>query len=137
MAIAMGAWADAQTAHGHAAVFSYEFAHPHSYVQGVRFSDLDPATAGAYHTSEVPFWLGTLDSFNRYRQTRAWTAADYALSDAMVHALVAFAQTGHPDTSTLRWPRYSPDHRYWLKIGATAEIAAWPEQDKFNFFRSK
>jgi para-nitrobenzyl esterase len=77
---AMYIWASAQVGHGEAPVFSYEFARSHSYAPGVTFSDLSPAIAGAYHTSEVPFWLGTLDSFNRHRRTRNWTDEDRAFS---------------------------------------------------------
>jgi para-nitrobenzyl esterase len=137
MAASMGQWADAITAHGHAKVYSYEFARPHSYAVGVKFSDLDPATAGAYHTSEVPFWLGTLDSFNRYRTTRAWTPADVAFSKMMTRSLVAFARSGSPETPDLHWKVYDPKAPMLLRLGTTAQIAPWPDQQKFDFFRKE
>lgn len=117
-------------------MFSYEFSRNHSYAPGAVIADFDPATAGSYHTSEVPFWLDTLDSFNRYRTARAWTADDRALSQAMIASLVAFARTGKPDTSTRRWPVYSPKSHLLLELGTTAHQAKWPDRRKFNFFRS-
>ncbi len=137
MAVSMEAWASAQVEHGKAPVYSYEFSHPHSYAPSVVFSDLDPATAGAYHTSEVPFWLGTLDAFNRFRHTRDWTAQDRALSDAMTTALVAFARTGRPDTAMLHFPQFDPTKPLLLEFGAAAHVSAWPNRDKFDFFREE
>ena len=137
MAASMGLWADAATLHGKAKVFSYEFARSHSYAAAVRFSDLDPATAGAYHTSEVPFWLGTLDSFNRFRVTRAWTADDRAFSAMMTRSLVAFARSGNPNTAALHWPAYAPEAPVLLKLEAHAAPSAWPDRAKFEFFRKE
>ncbi|MDR6707393.1 MULTISPECIES: carboxylesterase/lipase family protein [unclassified Novosphingobium] len=137
MASSMGLWADAMTAHGHARVYSYEFARPHTYAAGAAFSDLDPATAGAYHTSEVPFWLGTLESFNLYRKTRAWTADDVAFSKAMTQSLIAFARTGNPDTPALHWRPYVAASPILLQLGASAKPAPWPDRAKFEFFRKE
>lgn len=134
MAISMLHWARLQHAHGRAPVYSYEFARAHSYAPGVRFSDLDPATAGAYHTSEVPFWLGTLDAFNRFRPTRSWTAADQAMSQSMRRALVAFARSGNPAAAGLLWPRFTPERPMLVELGQTARAAPWPDARKFAFF---
>jgi para-nitrobenzyl esterase len=137
MAVSMNDWALAQSTHGRAPVFSYQFARAHSYAPGVTFPDLDPATAGSYHTSEVPFFLGTLDSFNRFRHTRDWTAADRAFCEAMTASLVAFARTGNPDTALLHWPRFDAETQSLLELGTTAKVAAWPDRRKFEFFRSQ
>ena len=137
MAVGMDDWARAQKAHGHAPIFSYEFSRAHSYAPGVTFLDLDPATAGAYHTSDVPFWLGTLDSFNRYRQTRNWTAADRAFSDEMMRSLVTFARTGNPNTSSLKWPEFDPGDSRLLELGTTASQSNWPNRRKLEFFRTQ
>ncbi|MGI4879480.1 MAG: carboxylesterase/lipase family protein [Janthinobacterium lividum] len=137
MAASMSAWATAQVAHGRSEVFSYEFSRVHSYAPGVAFPDLDPLTAGAYHTSEVPFWLGTLDSFNRFRHTRDWTPADRAFSHAMTVSLVTFARTGNPATPALQWPRYDPAKPMLEELGSTASVAAWPDRRKFEFFRAQ
>ncbi|WP_452665735.1 carboxylesterase/lipase family protein [Sphingomonas zeae] len=134
MVLPMKQWAMAQQARGRARVYSYMFAHPHSYVPGVRFSDLDPTTAGAYHTSEVPFWLGTLDSFNRYRPTRAWTAADRALSAQMIDALIAFARSGKPGVAGLSFPTFDKADPTLLMLDTPSRPAPWPDARKLAFF---
>ena len=136
MVLSMSDWAKAQTKTGHAPVYSYLFNRPHSYAPGVRFTDMDPATAGAYHTSEVPYWLGSLDAFNQFRHTRDWTAADWAFSHAMTDSLIAFAKTGKPDTATMHWPRYEAQHPMLLELDQTAHAAPWPDQRKLDFFRT-
>jgi len=136
MALGMSQWANAQSAQGRSPVYSYEFARSHSYAPGVNFSDLDPATAGAYHTSEVPFWLGTLDAFNRFRVTRAWKTQDYAFSQAMTRSLVAFARSGKPDTKAMAWPRYAQGQPRLLRLGDAAQVQPWPEARRLEFFRS-
>jgi para-nitrobenzyl esterase len=136
MAIGMDSWARAQVAHGRSKIFSYEFSRAHSFAPGVVLSDLDPATAGAYHTSEVPFWLGTLDSFNQFRPTRAWTDADRAFSRAMTRALVAFARTGDLSGADWRWPPYDPASRTLLELGQAAGPGHWPNVRKLEFFRA-
>ena len=136
MVLSMSEWAKAQTRTGHAPVYSYMFARPHSYAPGITFTDMDPATAGAYHTSEVPFWLGSLDAFNKFRHTRDWTAADWAFSHAMTDSLIAFAKTGKPDTATMHWPRYDAQHPMLLALDQTAHVAPWPDQRKLDFFRA-
>ena len=135
MVASMKSWAMAQKANGRAPVYSYMFARPHSYVPGVRFPDMDPQTAGAYHTSEVPFWLGTLDSFNLYRTTRAWTLDDRAFSAAMTDSLVAFARSGKPDTKAWQWPAFDPARPQLLELGTTARIGDWPDERRLAFFR--
>jgi len=121
-------WARAQATDGKAPAYGYEFIRAHSYEPGVTFSDLDPKTAGAYHTSEVPFWLGTLESFNAFRKTRAWTQADRDFSTALTTSLVAFARTGNPSTNQLRWVRFNPAQPELLELGGEhARVIPWPK----------
>jgi para-nitrobenzyl esterase len=98
MTTSIRSWALAQREKGREPAYIYMYAHPHPYVPGVKFADLDPATAGAYHTSEVPYFLQTLDVYNRFRQTRAWTDPDRKLAHQLSEVLVAFARTGRPRT---------------------------------------
>lgn len=135
MAASMASWAEAQLQRGRSPVYTYQFSRAHSYAPGVTFSDLDPATAGAYHTSEVPFWLGTLDSFNKYRTTRAWTPADRAMSETMTRALVAFARTGNPSTAGAKWPAYDAKAPMLIDFTAKTEPAPWPDRRRLDFFR--
>jgi para-nitrobenzyl esterase len=134
VAASMFAWALLQKANGNAPVFAYQFSRPHNYFAGVTFSDLDPVTAGAYHTSEVPFWLGTQDAFNRYRPTRAWTPEDRAMSGAMLHALVAFARTGKPDLAGLDWPRFAASRPQLVEFAGSPRVTSWPDRERLAFF---
>ena len=134
MVAPMWQWAVAQNAHGRAPVYSYMFAQPHSYTPGVTFSDLDPATAGAYHTSEVPFWFGTLESFNLFRRTRDWTASDYNLSAIMIDSLIEFARTGSPETTKMDWPRFNGHNPVLLELGKIPKPLPWPSSKKLNFY---
>lgn len=80
-----------------------EYTRKHPYAPGVKIADQDIATVGAYHTSDVPYWLNTLDKYNMLRTTRVWTDADRALSAQMLGALIAMADTGSPSTKALPW----------------------------------
>ncbi|MEN9706426.1 MAG: hypothetical protein RLZZ393_2305 [Pseudomonadota bacterium] len=101
------------------------FSRRHSYAPGVRIADQDVATVGAYHTADIPFWFGTLDTFNSLRTTRAWTPADRDLSQKMMDALIAFAATGNPSTKDVDWPAWSASNEVKLEWGGgkAAEIA--------------
>jgi para-nitrobenzyl esterase len=130
----MLAWATAQARYGRMPVYTTMFARPHSYAPGVVFADLNPITAGAYHTSEMPFWLGTLDAFNRFRTTRNWTREDRQLSANLVETLVAFARSGVPATAALSLPRFDPAAPQLLEVGELTRVAPWPEERRLNFF---
>lgn len=134
MAAPMKQWAVAQTRNGRSPVFSYMFARSHSYAPGVTFPDLDPASAGAYHTSEVPFWLGTIDSFNIYRTTRAWTEADRRFSTDMMDTLVAFARTGRPTTAGVQWPVFDPTDPRLVELDESVRVTYWPTAERLQFF---
>ena len=69
-------------------------------------------TIGAYHTADIPFWFGTLESLNLFRSTRIWTDWDRDLSAKMMDSLIAFARTGNPATADVKWPaRRAGDER--------------------------
>ena len=76
------------------------------YAPGVKLADLDPATAGAYHTADIPYWFGTLDKYNWLQHTRDWGPADRKLSEEMMDSLIAFANTGDPSTAAVKWPAW-------------------------------
>jgi para-nitrobenzyl esterase len=76
------------------------------YAAGVKLADLDPATAGAYHTADIPYWFGTLDKYNWLQHTRDWGPTDRKLSEEMMDTLIAFARTGDPSTAAVKWPAW-------------------------------
>jgi para-nitrobenzyl esterase len=98
------------------------FAHKHPYVPGVKIADQDPETVGAYHTSDVPYWFGTFDAFNLFRPTRNWTSQDDALSQTMMDALIAMAETGDPSTPRLHWPAWSSQAQPFVLFSDTAHV---------------
>ncbi|MBL8269505.1 carboxylesterase/lipase family protein [Steroidobacter sp.] len=117
MATSMRSWAVGQVAKGQAATYLYMYSHPHSFEPGAKIADLNPATAGAYHTSEVPFFLLTQDVYNRIRKTRAWTDYDRALAQKMSDALVMFAATGDPNTRDVKLPKFTLRDQQYIEFG--------------------
>lgn len=115
-------WARLQAETGKQPSYLYLYSRVHPFVPGVTYSDFNPATAGAYHMSDVPYFLGTLDSFNLYRRTRAWTDSDRAMSDKMQDVIVAFARTGNPSTSHVRFVRYDPRRERRVIFGDTITV---------------
>lgn len=137
MALGMYEWAMRHQAADSSTIFSYEFAQPHHYPEGVEIAGHDVRNAGAYHTSEVPFWLGTLESFNTFRPLRAWRDEDRALSQMMQSALVMFAKTGAPDTPSVTWPEFDVDEPLLVSLASgDVKLAEWPSRERLDFFRS-
>ena len=122
METTMRSWALAQTKTGKSPVFLNVFSRVHPYVPGATFTDHDPATVGAYHTGEVPYWFQTQDAYNMFRLTRNWTAWDRELANKLSDALIAFAKTGDPNTAAIKWPRYDPQSEQMMNFGDTIAV---------------
>ncbi len=122
MATSIRSWALAQTTTGRAPAYLFMYAHPHPYAPGVQFADHDPAIAGAYHTSEVPYFLLTQDAYNRFRQTRIWTDFDRALAARMSDLLVEFARSGQPGVAALQLQRFERKTQSYTEIGDTLRV---------------
>ena len=99
------------------------FGHKHPYAEGVILADQNPATIGAYHTADVPYWFNTFAAFNLLRKTRSWTPADQSLSEAMLQSLIAMAATGSPDTPRLKWPAWSPSKENYVLLDTGFPVA--------------
>jgi para-nitrobenzyl esterase len=93
------------------------YSRKHPYAPGVKIADQDIATIGAYHTSEVPYYFGTFDAYNMFRPTRNWTPWDNELSQKMTASLIAFANTGNPSTSDVKWPVWSTENEQYINFG--------------------
>ncbi len=102
--------------------YIYEYTRVHPYAPGVQIADQNPATIGAYHTADIPYWFGTQDAFNLLRPTRQWTAWDRALSARMTAALIAFARTGDPATAQLAWPAWQAKAETKITFGDEISI---------------
>lgn len=123
----MADWARYQLRYGTQPVYGYLFTRRHPYAAGIRFSDHDPATAGAYHTGDVPYWLRTRESLNRFRVTRTWEPGDLTLERDMAAALLAFARTGTPSSPVIgSWPAARLDAPRIVRLAPTSAILPWP-----------
>ncbi|MFM6932922.1 MAG: carboxylesterase/lipase family protein [Novosphingobium sp.] len=116
-------WASATRASGTSPAFGYFFTRRQPYVPGIAFSDHDPATAGAYHTGEVPYFLRNLEALNLFRKTRDWTPADLALRDTMSGMILSFARTGRPAPD---WPVFDAKRPQVMVLGEEVKTAPWP-----------
>jgi para-nitrobenzyl esterase len=101
-------WARLQAATGKQPAYLALVDRVQPFTPGVTYPDFDPATAGAYHNGDTPYWMGTLDAFNLFRTRRDWTAWDRELTGRMQDVIVAFARTGNPSTAALKFPPYDP-----------------------------
>jgi para-nitrobenzyl esterase len=96
-------WAVAQKRSLSSPVFIYNLSRVHPFNPKELASDRVDLI-GAYHTSDVPYWFGTLDVFNMFRPTRLWQPYDRQLSETMTTLLIAFANTGVPAARGVSWP---------------------------------
>jgi len=103
------------------AAYIDQFSRKHPYTPGVHIADQDPATVGAYHTGDIPYWLGTLDIYNSLRRTRDWTPHDRQLSTTMMDDLIAFARDGKPGAA---WPAWSPRDERETLFGDSIAVRA-------------
>jgi para-nitrobenzyl esterase len=118
----MAAWARAQQS-GTAPAYAWFFTRRQPYADGIRFSDHDPATVGAYHTGDVPYWFQTFDALNLFRTTRIWSAEDRALAETMSDMIVSFAKTGVPSAG---WPAFDPKRPRIMRLGTDLGVIDWP-----------
>ncbi len=123
----MAEWAQAQARHGRQSAYAFLFTRRQPYAPGISFSDHDPATVGAYHTGDVPYWLRTRDSLNLFRQTRVWEPGDVSLEREMAGALLAFARGGVPVSPTIgRWPVFDVRTPRLVWLAPQSRVMAWP-----------
>jgi para-nitrobenzyl esterase len=116
------AWVRAQTATGNAPAYLYLFSRAHTYPEGVAISGFNPATSGAYHMADTPFWLDTIDSFNIFRATRAWTPDDRNMAAKMSDIVITFARTGRPSTPAASIVKYDPTDEQMTEFGDAVRV---------------
>ena len=114
--------ADLKTKYDTTAAYIDLFSRKHPYAPGVKIADQNTATIGAYHTSDIPYWFGTLEAYNSVRPTRVWTDWDRKLADDMMGSLIAFANTGSPSTPAVEWPAWSATREERVGLGNTIQI---------------
>ncbi|GGB23061.1 carboxylic ester hydrolase [Sphingomonas metalli] len=125
--VQVAGWAEHQARFGRAPAYAYLFTRRQPYAPGIGFSDHDPATAGAYHTGDVPYWLRTRDALNLFRQTRIWEPGDVALEREISDALLAFARMGRPASPMLgAWPAFRSQEPRLVLLAPQSRVVAWP-----------
>jgi len=123
----MANWARAQAKYSRAPAYAYFFTRRQPYAPGITFIDHDPATAGAYHSAEIPYFLKTRDSLNLFRQTRIWEDVDGALEDDMTSLLLSFARDGEPRSKRVsHWPVFEAAHPRVVSLGVDVQVQDWP-----------
>jgi para-nitrobenzyl esterase len=115
-------WVRAQSKTGKQPAYLFMVTKVQPFTPGVTFSDFDPATAGAYHMGDVPYFLGTYEAFNLFRPTRNWTDADRDLSNKMQDSIIAFARTGNPATAAVKFVRWQPANETRVLFGDTISV---------------
>ena len=125
-------WAMAQAKWNTSATYVYNLARVHPFNPDAPTADRVDLV-GAYHTSDVPYWFGTLDALNLLRPTRRWQSYDRTLSEAMTASLIAFAKTGRPTTADLTWPAWSASKEALLELGASANTVRPLHPERLEF----
>jgi para-nitrobenzyl esterase len=115
-------WAIAQSKSMTSPTYIYNLVHKHPFNPAHLAADRVDLV-GAYHTSDVPYWFGTLDAFNLFRPMRLWTPYDRQLSATMTESLIAFANTGNPATAKVKWPAWTAKNEQLIEIGDSAIVA--------------
>jgi para-nitrobenzyl esterase len=103
--VSMHLWAVERARTGKTAVFTYLFTHPQpGPTQG---------TYGVFHSSELPYALGSLN-----KADRPWTATDKGIADVLSAYWANFIATGDPNGKGLpRWPAFEGDSATTMELG--------------------
>ncbi len=105
--------------------FIYEFAH-------VPVDKPDFPNFGAFHTSEVPFALHNLHTWQR-----PWRPIDKDIEKMMSAYWVNFAKTGNPNGTDLpEWKTYDKTNGHILKIDTTTSTQKRYMKAEFDFLES-
>jgi para-nitrobenzyl esterase len=118
IAFSTWSWLEAQTKTSNAPVYRYFFDLPSP---GDRFR---PASMGAFHSDDIEYVFGTLDS----RPGMHVRPEDRALSEQMQQYWTNFAKSGDPNGTGLpKWPVYTPADNYQV-MHLDATPAAQPDK---------
>jgi para-nitrobenzyl esterase len=118
-------WLEAQVETGSAPVYRYrlDLGSP-----GDRYH---PASIGAFHSDDIEYVFGTLDS----RPEAKWRPEDRQLSDQMGAYWTNFARTGDPNAGDLpKWPTYNAAGDWQvMHLDANSEAKPDKQRDRYLF----
>lgn len=120
-------WLEAQVRTGDAPVYRYRFD------LGSPGDPNHPAAIGAFHSDDIEYVFGTLDS----RQGAKWRPEDYKLSELMQNYWTNFAKTGNPNGAGLpQWPTYN-EAGNWQVMHLSPHAEARPDRhrDRYLFLQ--
>jgi para-nitrobenzyl esterase len=128
IAFATWEWLEAQVATGHAPVYRYHFERP------APADEFHPAGSGAFHSDDIEYVFGTLDSRPRAR----WSPDDYKLSDLIETYWTNFAKTGNPNGGDApNWPQYdASDNWQIMHLDVDAHAGPDPWRARYLFLQS-
>lgn len=106
-------WAAARARHAHAPLYYYDFTH---VMPGYTAADY-----GSFHSSELPYVFGTLDTL----AGRIWTQKDRKIAMLMRAYWVNFIKTGNPNGSTLpKWTAFDPSRNNVMALSKNPHMRA-------------
>lgn len=118
-------WVESQRESGSAAVYRYRF---DEAPPGGNGNDGAKVGAFAYHSAEIEFVFGTLDS-----KKLDWRPEDYKASELMGEYWTNFAKNGDPNGQGLaKWPAYDARSGFQV-MHLTAKPLAAPDQHREQF----
>lgn len=121
-------WLEAQTKTGGKPVYRYHFERPSPA------DKYHPAGSGAFHSDEIEYVFGTLDS----RPDAHWQPEDYKLSKLIQTYWTNFARTGNPNGSEApHWPQYNAEsHWQIMHLDVDSHAGPDPYRDRYLFLQS-
>jgi para-nitrobenzyl esterase len=116
-------WLEAQVTTGNAPVYRYRFD------LGGPGDKYHPAEIGAFHSDDIEYVFGTLDS----RPGAHWRPEDRKLSDEIQQYWTNFARTGNPNGDDLpNWPTYNAKDN-WMVMHLNATSEAKPDTQRARY----
>ncbi|HTS06898.1 MAG TPA: carboxylesterase/lipase family protein [Candidatus Eisenbacteria bacterium] len=121
-------WMEAQSKTGKQPIYRYRFD------QALTPKDPNAPRMGAYHSAEIEYVFGQLDS----KTDMTWTPGDRQLSDIMQRYWSNFTKSANPNGAGLpKWPMYTPSDGYQVMY-LTAEPQAHKDDQRNRYlFLSK